>query len=295
MAQLKDQQDGSSGDPFTVAGTLVSSGTVDITGAFRLDGTAGASGQALVSAGGSNTPTWSTLGTMAAQNSTTVAITGGTITGITDLTVADGGTGASTITANSVILGNGTSALSGNLVAPSTSGNVLTSNGTTWTSAALNKLTLDTAKASTSGTSIDFTGIPSWVKRITVMFNGVSTNGTSNYLIQIGDSGGIENTGYAGYGKRISTSGVNSTSQVTSGLNLTTTTSSTVPYLGQIVWLNISGNIWVGTSSLWQTTNDDHCIGGTLKTLSDTLTQVRITTTNGTDVFDAGSINIMYE
>jgi hypothetical protein len=136
MSVLKDQQDGSSGDPFTVAGTLVSSGQVDITGAFRLDSTAGASGQALVSAGGSNTPTWSTLGTMAAQNSTTVAITGGTITGITDLAVADGGTGASTLSANAVLLGNGTSALQ--TVAPSTSGNVLTSNGTTWTSAALN-------------------------------------------------------------------------------------------------------------------------------------------------------------
>ena len=58
MALLKDQQTGSSGDPFTVAGTLVSSGTVDITGAFRLDGTAGASGQVLLSAGSSNTPTW---------------------------------------------------------------------------------------------------------------------------------------------------------------------------------------------------------------------------------------------
>jgi hypothetical protein len=58
MALLKDQQTGTSGDPFTVAGTLVSSGTVDITGAFRLDGTAGASGQVLLSAGGSNTPTW---------------------------------------------------------------------------------------------------------------------------------------------------------------------------------------------------------------------------------------------
>ena len=58
MSLLKNQQDGSSGDPFTVAGTLVSSGTIDITGAFRLDGTAGASGQVLLSAGGSNTPTW---------------------------------------------------------------------------------------------------------------------------------------------------------------------------------------------------------------------------------------------
>ena len=57
MALLKDQQAGTSGDPFTVAGTLVSSGTVDITGAFKLDGTAGATGQVLLSAG-SGTPTW---------------------------------------------------------------------------------------------------------------------------------------------------------------------------------------------------------------------------------------------
>jgi hypothetical protein len=76
----------------------------------------------------------STLGTMATQNANNVNISGGSITGITDLAVADGGTGVSTLTANSVLLGNGTSALQ--TVAPSTSGNVLTSNGTTWTSAA---------------------------------------------------------------------------------------------------------------------------------------------------------------
>jgi len=64
MALLKDQQAGTSGDPFTVSGaltasgTLVSSGTLNVTGAFQLDGTAGASGQVLLSAGGSNTPTW---------------------------------------------------------------------------------------------------------------------------------------------------------------------------------------------------------------------------------------------
>jgi len=64
MALLKDQQTGSSGDPFTVAGTLVASGqalasgTLNVTGAFQLDGTAGATGQVLLSAGGSNTPTW---------------------------------------------------------------------------------------------------------------------------------------------------------------------------------------------------------------------------------------------
>jgi hypothetical protein len=74
------------------------------------------------------------LGTIATQNSNNVTITGGSITGITDLTVADGGTGSSTLSANAVLLGNGTSALQ--TVAPSTTGNVLTSNGTTWTSAA---------------------------------------------------------------------------------------------------------------------------------------------------------------
>lgn len=75
-----------------------------------------------------------TIGTMAAQSASSVAITGGSITGITDITVADGGTGRSTLTANAVLLGNGTSGI--NSVSPSTSGNVLTSNGTTWTSAA---------------------------------------------------------------------------------------------------------------------------------------------------------------
>jgi hypothetical protein len=164
MAQLKDQQDGTSGDPFTCSGTLTSSGTLAVTGGLTLDGAAGTSGQALVSAGSGNTPTWSTLGTMASQNATAVAITGGTITGITDLTVADGGTGASSITANSVVLGNGTSALSGNLVAPSTSGNILTSNGTTWTSAAA-----PTGITATTG-SAPYYGARAWVN-----FNGTGT------------------------------------------------------------------------------------------------------------------------
>jgi hypothetical protein len=94
------------------------------------------------------------LGTMSTQNASNVAITGGTITGgtitgITDLAVADGGTGASTLAANNVLLGNGTSAVQ--TVAPSTSGNVLTSNGTTWTSAALSSLSAFDKSLSTNG------------------------------------------------------------------------------------------------------------------------------------------------
>jgi hypothetical protein len=73
------------------------------------------------------------LGTMSSQNANNVAITGGTITGLSSpLPVASGGTGAATLTANNVLLGNGTS--SPQFVAPSTSGYALRSTGTTWTS-----------------------------------------------------------------------------------------------------------------------------------------------------------------
>ena len=80
------------------------------------------------------------LGNMSTQAKSAVDITGGTIVGITDLTVADGGTGRSTLTSNAVLVGNGTSGI--NSVSPGTSGNVLISNGTAWTSAAIKGLGL---------------------------------------------------------------------------------------------------------------------------------------------------------
>jgi hypothetical protein len=127
MSDLKEFQTGAADDNFTVGGNLAVDGTSTFTGATTFT-------SAVVF---SSTVNGASLGNMASQNKNAIDITGGTIVGITDLAVADGGTGASSITANSVVLGNGTSALSGNLVAPSTSGNVLTSNGTTWTSAAI--------------------------------------------------------------------------------------------------------------------------------------------------------------
>jgi hypothetical protein len=128
------------------------------------------------------------LGTMSTQNANAVAITGGTITGITDLTVADGGTGASSITANSVILGNGSSALSGNLVAPGTSGNVLTSNGTTWTSTALAApAALSTASGSAPSYSarawVNFDGTGTVAVRASGNVSSITDNGTGDYTI----------------------------------------------------------------------------------------------------------------
>lgn len=66
-------------------------------------------------------------GTMATQNANSVAITGGTISGITDLAVADGGTGAGTFTDGGVLIGNGTGAIQA--TSAGTAGQVLTSNG----------------------------------------------------------------------------------------------------------------------------------------------------------------------
>jgi hypothetical protein len=143
-----------------------------------------------------------------------------------------------------------------------------------------------------SGTSVDFTGIPSWVRRITVMFSGVSTNGTSEMLVQIGDSGGIETTGYdAIYGAIItSTAGTgNATTGFTLGVSTAATTRS-----GLVTITNLSGNIWVSSGNLYETTARIALIAGG-KTLSATLDRVRITTVNGTDSFDAGTINILYE
>lgn len=155
-------------------------------------------------------------------------------------------------------------------------------------------ITSGTAVASTSGTSIDFTGIPSWVKRITVMFSGVSTNGTSNIQLQLGDSGGIENTSYDSRSANIDGTNATSTATLTSGFLLKTSVAAASTYTGQIVIVNISSNLWVCSSSVAAANGLSSFQNGT-KTLSDTLTQVRITTVNGTDTFDAGTINILYE
>ena len=147
-----------------------------------------------------------------------------------------------------------------------------------------------TAVASTSGTSIDFTSIPSWVKRITVMLDGVSTNGTSPICIQLGDSGGIETTGYNG----------GSTNQTptyvanTVGLNINAGTTAAAQIMGHAILTNISGNTWVLSSGSQISANNITAAGGS-KATSATLDRVRITTVNGTDTFDAGSINLLLE
>lgn len=156
------------------------------------------------------------------------------------------------------------------------------------------KSTLGTAVNTTSGTSIDFTGIPSWAKRITVMFDGVSTSGTSNPLIQIGDSGGIENTGYKASSSLITT-GV-STSNYTTGYGvLTALASNTLNGSLVLTLMDVSTNKWTISGVVNTEANTLTATVAGVKSLSATLDRIRLTTVGGADTFDAGSINILYE
>jgi len=150
-------------------------------------------------------------------------------------------------------------------------------------------LTLAAPVATTSGTSIDLTGIPSWVRRITLMFAGVSTNGASDLLVQLGDAGGVETTGYLG-----SSTNTTSATTYTAGFGSMSNTAANVNH-GSFVFTKFSGNTWVCSGILGRSNAGGVIMTGGVKTLSETLTQVRITTVNGTDTFDAGEVNIIYE
>lgn len=169
---------------------------------------------------------------------------------------------------------------------------------TTNSGAVYNGLQTDTAKASTSGTSIDFTGIPSWVKRITVVFSGVSTTGSSNYQIQLGTSGGVQTTAYLVNATQI-TAAAAASATATSGFRFGTSAYNvgTDAFGGmcQICLLDSSNGTWAAFGCIGNSAAAQSYFTAGSKVLSATLDRVRITTVNGTDTFDAGTINIIYE
>ncbi len=169
---------------------------------------------------------------------------------------------------------------------------------TTNSGAVYNGLQTGTA-VTASGTSVDFTSIPSWVRRITVMLSGVSLSGTANYIFQVG-AGSIATTGYNAAAVSVSVSTANATnasgSNVTSSIttNGYTSTAASVAH-GHVVFTNISGNTWVASGSLYAEGALRVTTFAGSVVLGGTLDRVRITTTNGIDTFDAGTINIIYE
>lgn len=153
-------------------------------------------------------------------------------------------------------------------------------------------ITAGTAVASTSGTSITFSSIPAWVKRITVMLNGVSTSGTSFIELRLG-SGSITSTGYISRASVI-TNAVGSRSS-TSGMAIDTNNVASSTRTGTAVFTNISGNTWIMSFVGDEESTTMTLLGSGSVTLSGTLDRVALTTVNGTDTFDAGSVNILYE
>jgi len=138
-------------------------------------------------------------------------------------------------------------------------------------------------------TSVPFTGIPSWVKRITVMFNGVSTSGTSAYIVQLG-SGSTTTTGY---NSSASNAG-NAATSYTNSIPVTNGAVAASNYSGIMTITNITGNTWCGAGTIGGSGGVQGTGAGSIA-LSGVLDRVVITTNNGTDTFDAGSINILYE
>lgn len=234
-----------------------------------------------------------TLDAGAAASNTTLTlpnVSGTVLQSGTAVTVAQGGTGATSLTSGGALIGNGTSAVTA--VSPTTTGNVLfTTNGTSWSSTA--KIVSGTAVASTSGTSIDFTGIPSWAKRVTVMFAGVSTSGTSAILFQLGTSSGPTTSGYVAGGVRFGTSAVAGTSYSAGfGVNIAAAADT---YSGAIIITNVNSNTWSAQGTFGCNTSSLAFTSAGQVALAAVLDRVRITTANGTDTFDAGTINILYE
>lgn len=157
--------------------------------------------------------------------------------------------------------------------------------------AQMQRIVQATAVASTSGTSITFSSLPAWIKKITVMLGGVSSSGTSQYLIQIGTGGTATTTGYVSASGRVA-SGATAYTTYTAGYGWNSQSAAEVNS-GHIVLTNVSGNIWVASHVGNSTTVV--LSGGGILTLGGVLDLVRLTTVGGVNTFDAGSINILYE
>ena len=154
--------------------------------------------------------------------------------------------------------------------------------------------TSGTAVATTSGTSIDFTGIPSWVKRVTFSLNGVSTSGASGFQLQVG-SGSVVNTGYIGYANYFTTNSVVG-GQFSTGLNIVAALVAAAAHSGRATFTLVGSNTWVGDSACSGDASNAANFFATCKiALGGALDRIRLTTINGTDTFDAGSVNILYE
>jgi len=152
-----------------------------------------------------------------------------------------------------------------------------------------------TAQNTTSGTIITFTGIPAGVKRVTMILQQVSTSGSSVLLVQVG-SGSLQTTGYFGSGVSVGGTNIVTGANYTTGFGLGGNNGASVFLSGSVVLTQAYTNVWECSFSLGRSDSGYAVIGGgSTGSMTGALDRIALTTVNGTDTFDAGSVNILYE
>lgn len=242
----------------------------------------GSANQALIT-DGSGALSWADRGRLV--QTTAIALPTTTYTASisgTTMTVTAAPT-AGTIAVGQVITGTGV-----------TAGTTITALGTGTGGTGTYTVSASQTVASTAISTLgqDFYNIPSWTKRVTVMFQGVSTSGTSNIQIQLG-SGSVTTSGYTS--QAVTPAGSNVQSLSTAGLIQTGSVAAANFLSGSCFISNISSNNWVASGTAITGTAGSANFSGGSVSLSGTLDRVRITTVNGTDTFDAGTVNAMWE
>jgi hypothetical protein len=238
---------------------------------FTTNGTSWSSTQKIVQATSITTTTTSFTG---ATSGISTTLTASSVTGTIQVGQVIAGTGiaaGTTITA----LGTGTGGAGTYTISPASTG---------------------TVSGTITVVGVDFTSIPSWAKRITLMFNGFSTSGTSQILIQIG-AGSVTSTGYVSVGYGAASTPAYGVASSTSGFIFSDGTINGIVVNGAMYISSFGSNAWVSTSTVARSSGTPVYagFGGGSVTLSGTLDRLRLTTANGTDTFDAGSVNILYE
>jgi hypothetical protein len=267
-----------------------STGIVNIGGAVVLgtgDATTSVAGSILRAPSGTGTNITGANLEITAGNGTGNGGSGNIVLKTAD--VGSSGSTANTLTQRLLITPKGGFSFGSGATSYGTAGQVLKSNGDAPPSFG-STITSETA-VSASGTTVDFINIPSWVKKITVMFQGLSTGGTSDICIRLGTGSTptYANSGYVGQANQISTFTSFSTSFI-----VNSNVAASNLHSGIITFANINSNTWCGSGTLMPNTGNNGVFSGGYVTLSASLTAVRITTVNG-DSLDAGTINIIYE